>query len=58
MDNFLFDNFIIPLEDSTLKDFYKVILSEAQTKVKYGEKEYYNYYPQEKKNIQIILETT
>lgn len=58
MDNFLFDNFIIPLEDSTLKDFYKMILSEAQTKVKYGEKEYYNYYPQEKKNIQIILETT
>lgn len=32
MDNFLFDNFIIPLEDSTLKDFYKVILSGSANK--------------------------
>lgn len=58
MDRFLFEKFIVPLDDEILDGFYNMILSKAQRKVEYKEKGYYNYYPQEPGNIQIILETS
>ena len=58
MDRFLFEEFVVPLDDEVLDGFYKMILSKAQKKVEFKEKGYYNYYPQEKENMQLILETT
>lgn len=58
MDRFLFEEFVVPLDDKNLNGFYSMVLANAQTKIEYGEKEYYNYYPQKSKRIQIVLETT
>jgi len=58
MDEFLFEKFVIPLNDELLNGIYKMFLVKAQNKVEYGEKGYYNYYPQEKMGIQMVLETT
>lgn len=58
MDRFLFEEFVAPLDDDIVDGFYRMILTKAQKKVEYGDKANYNYYPQEKENIQLILETT
>ena len=57
MDRFLFEEFVIPLNDEMLDSFYKMIFVKAQDKVEYGEISYYNYYPQERRYLQLILET-
>lgn len=58
MDRYLFNEFVFPLDEDILDNFYKFILTSAQDKVEIGDKGYYNYYPQEDRGIQLIMETT
>ncbi|KAF0092559.1 MAG: Uncharacterized protein FD141_743 [Fusobacteria bacterium] len=58
MDRYLFREYILELEDSMLDNIYKFILTEAQEKVEIGNKGYYNFYPQEDRALQLIIETT
>lgn len=59
MDEFLFGEFVTSLEDEEGWDaLNKLILVEAQKKVEVGNKGYYNWYPQEEKRMQLVLETS
>lgn len=58
MDRYLFDKFILEFDEDTLDNLYKFILTKAQEKIEIGKKGYYNYYPQEDRGIQLIIETT
>ncbi len=58
MDRFLFEKFIVKLEDNVWDKACKMQLKDAQYKIQRDEKVWYNYYPQKEQGVQIVLETT
>ena len=57
MDKVLFEKYIVPIDNEEIWDgIYKIILSSAQKRVVFNSTSYYNYYPQEPRGIQLVLE--
>ena len=60
MDRFLFENFVFELEDETMGNSLLLFANLADDKVEKegNHKVTFNYYPQEEKRLQIVVEGT
>lgn len=58
MDKYIFEQFITYIEAKDAPNFFKYLLLNAQEKIDTKNKRYLQYYPQSKKGIKLIVETT
>lgn len=58
MDKYIFEQFITKIDGKDASNFFKYLLMNSQEKIDTKEKRYLQYYPQTKKGIKLIVETT